>query len=88
MQNARYPPFLGFNETLETFLYWQQTSDLHTRPHVQHFDSIPDLLEHTLSKNLHEISLQMRHHNMELRSRALAFWAGVISKWEPEAEAT
>ena len=42
---GRYPPFLTAKndlEDLKTFLHWQQTSELHTRPHVPTSDVTSD----------------------------------------------
>ncbi|CAL1167539.1 unnamed protein product [Cladocopium goreaui] len=83
--NFRYPPFLTAKndlEDLKTFLHWQQTSELHTRPHVQQFGSIPQLLYLTASADLLQISKGMREHSSKLRQEAADFWTSVLHRFE------
>eukprot|EP00435_Cladocopium_sp_Y103_P011207 s4210_g2.t3 len=83
--NFRYPPFLTAKndlEDLKTFLHWQQTSELHTRPHVQQFGSIPQLLHLTASADLLQISKGMREHSAKLRREAADFWTSMLHRFE------
>ncbi|CAE7393356.1 unnamed protein product [Symbiodinium natans] len=79
----KYPPFLsgdGGRTDLFTFLFWQQTSELHSRPHVQQFGSIPELIQLASADaaELHAISRGMAEHLAQLRQMALAFWKDTL----------
>ncbi|CAE7232852.1 unnamed protein product [Symbiodinium sp. CCMP2592] len=78
-----HAPFLsgaGGREDLSAFLFWQQTSELHSRPHVQQFSSIPELIQLSGSVDLNAVSRGMLEHREELRKRALAFWTNVLQR--------
>eukprot|EP00434_Breviolum_minutum_P015549 symbB.v1.2.013692.t1/scaffold971.1/size148033/20 len=87
----RYPPFLTAKsdlDDLKTFLHWQQTSELHSRPHVQQFGSIPELLQLTASVDLLKISEGMKEYSAELRRDAASFWSSVLHRVDAQLSGT
>ncbi|CAK9112711.1 unnamed protein product, partial [Durusdinium trenchii] len=85
----KYPPFLSNDrEDFAAFLHWQQTSELHTRPHVQQFGSVPHLLYITASADLLAISKGMKEYNSQLRNISATCWSSVLQRFSGSSRAT
>ena len=60
--------------------HWLPLSDYYVYPHVQYFDSAPDLVEKLQSVDLVAVSAAMARHSREMRPAMHAKWRAVLDK--------
>ncbi|CAE8673448.1 unnamed protein product [Polarella glacialis] len=80
-----FPPFVSAAGRTDpgdlfAFLHWQRLSELHMRPHVPQFSSIPALLELLETVDLHDLSTRMLQHVQALRAEAANYWGSVLQR--------
>ena len=80
------PPFSPFFDgfapiDLERALYWSRYTDWAMFPHVQYFDSLPDLMVKLQDVDLQAVSSSMKRFNEESMVQTVETWRYIVERW-------
>jgi len=76
------PFFDGFSPLdIERSMFWSKYTDWAMFPHIQYFESIPDLMAQLVNLDLQAVSSQMKQFNEECLVKSVAAWRFVVERW-------
>ncbi|CAE7301556.1 unnamed protein product [Symbiodinium sp. CCMP2456] len=78
-----YSPFFdGFGPLdVERSIFWSKYTDWAMFPHVQYFQSVPDLMIQLITLDLQAVSSAMKNFNEECLMKSVAAWRYVVERW-------
>eukprot|EP00931_Biecheleriopsis_adriatica_P123432 TRINITY_DN98479_c0_g1_i1.p1 TRINITY_DN98479_c0_g1~~TRINITY_DN98479_c0_g1_i1.p1 ORF type:complete len:697 (+),score=140.47 TRINITY_DN98479_c0_g1_i1:48-2138(+) len=78
-----YSPFFdGFAPLdVERSIFWSKYTDWAMFPHVQYFESVPDLMAQLVVLDLQAVSAAMKQFNEECLVKSVATWRYVVERW-------
>eukprot|EP00933_Yihiella_yeosuensis_P041189 TRINITY_DN35610_c0_g1_i1.p1 TRINITY_DN35610_c0_g1~~TRINITY_DN35610_c0_g1_i1.p1 ORF type:complete len:781 (-),score=129.44 TRINITY_DN35610_c0_g1_i1:130-2169(-) len=75
----RVHPYSPFDmDDWEAMTYWTKFTDYVQLPHVQYFDSVPNLILKLQTRNHRELSRVMKRKHTELLGHAASFWGDAL----------
>ncbi|CAE7707530.1 unnamed protein product [Symbiodinium pilosum] len=78
-----YSPFFdGFGPLdVERSVFWSKFTDWAMFPHVQYFQSVPDLMVQLTTTDLQAVSSSMKNFNEECLMKSIRAWQYVVERW-------